>query len=325
MSVTTLTVVRPGLTTVQDLGRSGYGRFGVAANGAGDRYSAAVASALVANDITDPLLEVTATSLAFTVDRPALVAVTGAADRVEVDGHQQPVWQTIAVPAGAQVVVAEPVYGLRSYVAVGGQVQAKTTLGSVAPDPLLEVGTRLGAGDTIEVATRYAGLDHPYTVIPVFRFRVPRPAFRHDWVIDVTPGPETAQFGGEVLTTGRFEVGHDSDYVGLRLTGDTASRQGGSEILSRGVPVGAIEIPPAGGLLALLRGRLLTAGYPVVGVATTVSVDRLTQARPGDRLTFRGCTPADGIRLAREQAAVVDGLRRSVRAAFTASGLDRIH
>lgn len=325
MNVTTLTVVRPGLTTVQDRGRSGYGRFGVATNGAGDRYSAAVASVLVANDVSDPLLEVTATSLTFTVDRPSLVAVTGATERVEVDGHPQPVWQTLAVPAGAQVVVAEPVCGLRSYVAVGGQVQAPATLGSVAPDPLLEVGTRLEAGDTLEVATRYAGLDHPYTVIPVFRFRVPHPAFRHDWVIDVTPGPETAQFGHEALTTGHYEVGHDSDYVGLRLTGDTATRQGGGEILSRGVPVGAIEIPPAGGLLALLRGRLLTAGYPVVGVATTVAVDRLTQARPGDRLTFQASTPAEGIRQAREQAAMIDGLRGSVRAAFAASGLERVH
>lgn len=325
MSVTTLTVVRPGLTTVQDLGRSGYGRFGVAANGAGDRYSAAVASALVANHGTDPLLEVTATSLSFIVDRPALIAVTGAAERVEVDGFPQPVWQTLAVPAGAHVTVATPVCGLRSYVAVGGRMQAPATLGSVAPDPLLEVGTRLGAGDTLAVATRYAGLNHPHTVIPVFRFRLQRPTFRHDWVIDVTPGPESAQFGEDVLARGSFEVAPESDYVGLRLTGDTRTREGGSEILSRGVPVGAIEIPPAGGLLALLRGRLLTAGYPVVGVATTVAVDCLTQARPGDRLTFRGCTPADGIRQSRKQAALVEDLRHSVREAFAASGLDPVH
>ncbi len=325
MNVTTLTVEQPGLTTAQDLGRPGYGRLGVAANGAADRYAAAVASALVANDAHDPLLEVTATGFVFSVDRPSLVAVTGAAEEVEVDGAAQPVWQTLAVPAGARIAVAEPRRGLRSYVAVGGRLRADRTLGSVAPDPLLEVGPRLDAGATLEVATRYAGLDHPHTVIPVFRFRVDRPALTHDWTIDVTPGPDTSQFGDGVLADGAFEVAPESDYVGLRLTGSTPSRQGISEILSRGVPVGAIEIPPAGGLLALLRGRLLTAGYPVVGVATTVAVDRLAQARPGDVLRFRACSPADGIRAAREQAAILEHLARGVREALASLGLGRVH
>ena len=202
MNVTTLTVEQPGLTTVQDLGRPGYGRLGVAANGAADRYAAAVASALVANDAHDPLLEVTATGFSFSVDRPSLVAVTGAAEEVEVDGAAQPVWQTLAVPAGARVAVAEPRRGLRSYVAVGGRLRAEPTLGSVAPDPLLEVGPRLDAGETLEVATGYAGLDHPHTVIPVFRFRVDRPALSHDWSIDVTPGPDTTEFGDDVLADG---------------------------------------------------------------------------------------------------------------------------
>ena len=177
----------------------------------------------------------------------------------------------------------------------------------------------------LEAATGYAGLDHPHTVIPVFRFRVDRPALGHDWAIEVTPGPDTAEFGDDVLADGAFEVAPESDYVGLRLTGSTRTRQRSSEILSRGVPVGAIEIPPAGGLLALLRGRLLTAGYPVVGVATTVAVDRLAQARPGDVLRFRGCTPADGIRAAREQAATVEHLGHAVREALASLGLGRVH
>ena len=320
MSTTTLTVDQPGLTTVQDLGRPGLARLGVAANGAGDRHAAAVASVLVGNAPDRPLLEVTATAMSLRLDRTSLVAVTGAAEEVTVDGHRQPVWQTLVVPAGATVAVAEPRHGLRSYVAVGGEIDAPRTLGSVAPDPLLDVGTRLGAGDRLTVRSSFSGLDHPHSRIPFFRFHVDRPVLHERFTVAVTPGPETDEFGPDALA-GSYEVTPESDHVGLRLAGETPQRRDDAEILSRGVPVGAVQIPPTGGLLVLLRGRLVTAGYPVAGVATTVAVDRLAQARPGDVVSFRTVTVADAVAEVRRRAAELDTLASAVRRAFRAAGL----
>ena len=323
---TVLRVLEPGFTTVQDLGRPGYSRLGIGHNGAGDRHAAAVASALVGNDRGTPLLESTATGWSFTLDRPALVAVTGAAERVTVAGQPQPVWQTLVVPPDSPVVVTAPDRGWRSYVAVGGTLAADRTLGSVAPDPLLGVGTRLEAGQELAVRTRFDGFTHPHTVIPVFRFPVEHPAPGHAWEIAVTPGPEAAEFADDVWERlGDFEVSRDSDYVGLRLLGDAPPRRGRQEMISRGVPMGAVEVPPTDGLLVLLRGRLVTAGYPVLGVATTVAVDRLAQARPGDRIRFRPCTTAEAVAAARQQAATVTELERRVHAALRASGVERLH
>lgn len=324
--VTVLHVVDPGFTTVQDLGRPGYGRIGVGHNGAGDRHAAVVASTLVGNDPGSPLLETTATGWSFTLDRPALVAVTGAAERVTVAGQPQPVWQTLVVPPERPVMVEAPERGWRTYVAIGGDLQADRTLGSVAPDPLLGVGTRLEAGDELAVRTRFAGLTHPHTTIPVFRFTVDRPPTGPAWEIAVTPGPEAAEFPENAWEgMGDFEVGRDSDYVGLRLHGDAPERGGRQEMISRGVPMGAVEVPPTGGLLVLLRGRLVTAGYPVLGVATSVAVDRLAQARPGDLVRFRPVPTAGAVAEARGQAMTVADLARRVRAALRASGLERLH
>ncbi|MGH3347845.1 MAG: hypothetical protein ACRDO4_12775, partial [Nocardioides sp.] len=66
-------------------------------------------------------------------------------------------------------------------------------------------------------------------------------------------------------------------------------------------------------------------GYPVLGVATTVAIDRLAQARPGDRIRFRPCTTADAVAEARRQAATVTELERRVHAALRASGVERLH
>jgi biotin-dependent carboxylase-like uncharacterized protein len=323
---TRLTVLEPGFTTVQDLGRPGYSRLGVGHNGAGDRFAAAVATALVGNPRGTPLFESTATGWSFTVDRPALVAVTGAAEHVTVAGRPQPVWQTLVVPADSPLVVSAPERGWRTYVAVGGMLEAPHTLDSVAPDPLLGVGTRLEAGHELSIRTRFTGLTHPHTVIPVFRFSVDHPAAGHTWEVALTPGPEVGEFAEDVWEQlDDFEVSRDSDYVGLRLLGDAPRRRGRAEMISRGVPMGAVQVPPTDGLLVLLRGRLVTAGYPVLGVATTVAVDRLAQARPGDRIRFRPSTTAEALADVRRQAAALAELERRVHAALRASGVERLH
>ena len=323
---TVLRVGDPGLTTVQDLGRPGYGRLGVGLNGAGDRHAAAVASALVGNDADSPCSRPPPPAGRSRSTGPRSSRSPAPPTEVTVAGQPQPAWQTLVVPADRPVVVEPPDRGWRTYVAIGGSLDADRTLGSVAPDPLLGVGTRLEAGDELVVRTRFAGFTHPHTVIPVFRFPVDHPAPGHAWEIAVTPGPEAAEFAPDTWQTlGEFEVGRDSDYVGLRLLGDAPTRRGRAEMISRGVPIGAVEVPPTDGLLVLLRGRLVTAGYPVLGVATTVATDRLAQARPGDLIRFRPVTTADAVADARREAAAVTELARRVRAALRASGVERLH
>ena len=116
----------------------------------------------------------------------------------------------------------------------------------------------------------------------------------------MTAGPELEEFAPEELR-GPWTVSVQSDHVGLRAEGPTPVRAGRAEILSRGVPVGAVEVPPNGGLLVLLYGRLVTAGYPVPYVATSSSLDVLGQARPGDRLELRQVPLADAVSRARSR------------------------
>jgi allophanate hydrolase subunit 2 len=89
--------------------------------------------------------------------------------------------------------------------------------------------------------------------------------------------------------------------------------------------MGAVQVPPSGGLLVLLRGRLVTAGYPGLGVATTSAVDRLAQARPGDRIRFHQRPTGGAVAEARRQAASETDLARRAREALRASGVERLH
>ncbi|MCW2756965.1 MAG: allophanate hydrolase [Nocardioidaceae bacterium] len=315
-----LHVEQAGFAAVQDLGRPGHGGVGIAGNGAADAHAARLANTLVGNAPGRPLVEVTGSAYAFTSSADVLVAVTGAAERVSVGGAVQPAGELLTVPAGSRVTVEAPARGWRSYVAVNGLIDSASTLGSVAPDSLLGVGTRLSAGDTLTLRTRYAGLDHPHSRVPVFRLSAPRAELG---AVDVTAGPELDEFGADALD-GEYEVSPQSDQVGLRLLGPAPERSASTEILSRGVPVGAVEVPPGGGLLVLLRGRLVTAGYPVIGVATTVSVDRLGQVRPRDTLTFSRRTNDEAVAALRRRDSALGALAVRVRAALTSSGIGHV-
>lgn len=281
-----ITVESAGLAVVQDLGRPGHGDKGISVNGASDRGSAQMANVLVGNAADTPLLETTGSGTSLHFEADTLVAVTGATVRPMVAGRPAPTWDPMIVEAGATLVLPTPDQGWRTYVAVAGGLQGERLVGSVAPDPMLGVGRRLSRGDHLELSSCVCGFRHPHLVQPLFRLLARRPRWPSTVVVDVTPGPELDEFDESALR-GPWKVSPHSDHVGLRAEGPVPDRTTFTEILSRGVPVGAIQVPPSGGILVLLYGRLLTAGYPVPYVATTVSLGALGQVRPGDHLVLR--------------------------------------
>lgn len=75
----------------------------------------------------------------------------------------------------------------------------------------------------------------------------------------------------------RLEPRGERDTRGVPVTGAETSR---------GMPLGAVQLPPDGRPLVLLADRGRTGGYPVVGVVARVDLAGLAQARPGTVVTF---------------------------------------
>ena len=319
-----LRVERAGQATVQDLGRPGYGAIGVAVNGAVDQHAARVASLLVGNAENAALVEVTGSELVLRVEDDVLVAVTGAAREVLVDGHPAPAWEPLLLAAGSVLGVPVAATGYRSYVAVNGAIRADRVLGSVAPDRLLEVGTRLSAGDRLEVESRYAGT-RPDDLAGLFRLGVRPAAYPLIVRVPVTVGPDLDRLVlGAAALDQPLRLLPQSDEVGLRFGCTPVERTRSEEILSRGVPLGAVEVVPDGGLIILMRGRLVTAGYPVVAVVTTEGLDRLAQVRPGDEVRLEVVDVAAARAALRARAEERAALAGRVHTAFTSRGLGEV-
>lgn len=314
----TLTVDHTGHATVQDLGRFGHSRYGLPVNGALDQYSARVANVLCGNEEQTPLVEITALDFACTPSTDVLLAVTGSPAAVTVGGLPQPQWEPIAVWRGQRVAITGIQHGLRVYLAVYGGIGAEYLLGSCAPDTILGFGRTLRPGDDIAIAADCPPPDHPFARHPLFRVRPPRPRFGPQWTIDVTDGPDIAEFGDSArrLLESDFVVTPRSNHIGLRLSGLVPRRRAGGEVLSRGVPVGAIEVPAGDELLVLHRGRGVTAGYPVLAVVTSTALSPLGQVRPGQTVRFRRRTVAEAVAAHRAERAVLRTLRERVATIF---------
>jgi biotin-dependent carboxylase-like uncharacterized protein len=316
----TLTVTQAGHAVVQDLGRFGRSRSGLPVNGALDQYSARVANVLAGTAENAPLVEITALDFACTPSADVLVAVTGAPADVTVDGARRTQWEPLTVHAGQTIRVSGIRDGLRVYLAVHGGVAAAYLLGSCAPDTILGFGRTLRAGDELTLTTRLPPIDHPVFRHPVFRLRPPVPRFGEPWTVDVTDGPEIAEFGASAdrLFGEPFTVTARSNHVGLRLGGRVPRRETAGEVLSRGVPVGAVEVPAGDELLVLHRGRGVTAGYPVLAVVTTAGLSALGQVRPGQTVRFRRRAVEDAVSAHLAQHHAMRALHQRVSTVFNA-------
>lgn len=312
------------MAVITDLGRLQGPRYGLPANGALDQYSARVANILVGNLEDDPLLEVTAFDARFRVTTDALIAVTGAEAGLRVDEAVLPSWEPVTVRAGQTISIQQITSGMRCYLAVHGSFDVPYLLDSCAPDAGVGFASTLGDTSSIPLRRPAGAPISEYWGQSLFNLQVLRPHIGDTVVIDVIDGPDVAEFNGtsDRLFAEPYTVTAKSNHVGLRLSGAPAPvRTSHVEKVSRGVPIGALEVPPGDELLVLHRGRGVTAGYPVLGVVSSTSLDTLGQVRPGQRVALRSIGIAQAIRDTRAWRDELTALRRRVAMAFSSLGL----
>ncbi|MEW2396115.1 biotin-dependent carboxyltransferase family protein [Streptomyces sp. NPDC046862] len=325
MKTVALDVTSTGwITTFQDLGRCGTEQRGVPTGGAADQHSAAVANLLAGNPRGAALIENLGGELALVPDTDVLLAVTGAPSRVTVAGSTADSWAPLVVPAGHEVRVrGDMSRGLRTYVAVNGTLSTERLLGSAAPDPRMGFGQRVAPGARVLLETAFRGFGRRPFEAALFRLPVPVPRFDDGpWVVDVvaTHGARSLPGIREVIEESVYVVTPRSDHVGLRLDGPVLHPDTDTEIVSHGVPVGALQIPHADELIVLGRYRSLTAGYPIVGVASRASLSLLGQAGPGREVRFRWIDRETSLRRLARCETEVRALARAVAGAFGALG-----
>ncbi|MBA2776574.1 MAG: 5-oxoprolinase subunit PxpB [Chloroflexia bacterium] len=277
-------------TSVQDLGRPGHGRLGVAPGGAVDRAALIAGNRLVGNADDAAGLECTLTGPHLRFLRPGRIAVTGAELGARLNGLRVPSGAARVVGAGDELTFKRGEgNGARAYLCLGGGIDVPVRLGSRSTDLMAGFGGFQGRALRMGDRLRRRNVGADVESQPALGPWPPQERPLQGNVFRVARGPQFDRFDDDAwktFTTREFTVSSQSNRLGIRLDGPSILPNGGADIISEGIVTGAIQITGEGQPIVMLPSRATIGGYPKIATVVFADLDRLGQLRPGDRIRF---------------------------------------
>jgi antagonist of KipI len=280
-------VQNPGLfTTVQDLGRKGFGPLGVSSSGAADPISLRLGNLLVGNPEDAAALEMTLLGGVFLFPEGAVLALSGSDFGATLDNLPIDSWLSFEARRGQTLRLGPTRSGARSYLCVQGGIAVKPFLGSSSTHILSGLGgfegRPLRKGDVVCIGSA----SQPYRrrrVAPHILSRLsPRKILR------CTPGPQSERFpesAQRLFYDSIYFVSEESDRMGLRLEGPALPESSG-DMITEGVSLGAIQVPRGGLPIILFVDQQTTGGYPKIANVISADMPSVGQLRPRDEIHF---------------------------------------
>src|SRR6266446_6651139 len=209
-------VQAPGLlTTVQDLGREGFGPLGVSPSGAADAISLRLGNRLVGNAEGAAGLEMTLLGGTFVFPDGGIVALTGSDFGATVEGAQVGLWTSMEVKPGQTLRLGPTRSGTRCYLCVRGGVAVEFFLGSASTHILSGLGGHEGRslrkGDILKIGAANGAVSERRLSLNALKHVLPRKVLR------VTPGPQSDWFpeaAQRMFYESRYRVAEESNRMG---------------------------------------------------------------------------------------------------------------
>ncbi|MEX0606303.1 MAG: biotin-dependent carboxyltransferase family protein [Marinobacter sp.] len=277
------------LALLQDAGRFGVRHLGVTQGGPADLHGWAWANYLAGNHWGAPALEITFGGLKLIAEQDLTVAIAGADLTAKFNDKPLPLWRTVTLTKGDQLTFGTPANGLRAYLAVAGGFAAEAVLASVSCVVREKLGGFDGQGNRLKDGDQ---LTVTNTASKPCERQAPdhtRPDYSSAATLDLLTGAQIAAFTGKSIFdafNAEWRVDNRADRMGVRLTGPKLQCNVES-LVSEGISLGAIQVPPDGQPIALLNDRQTIGGYPRLGNLTPLAASRLAQCQPGQVVKFR--------------------------------------
>ena len=284
-----------GPITIQDSGRRGWRRFGVPAAGPMDELAFAGANLLAGNPNEAAMLEIGGGDILLRAMSDCTIAVTGAGYGLTVNVWEYPLWGSYFVRKGWMIRLEKSGFGMWTYLAVTGGIEAPVVLGSRSTYLRGRFGGMEGraiqAGDLLRPGeARHAPAEAAGRSIS----SEGRPTYTREPLIEFVRGPQSESIGDQswkTLTTSSYQVGAASDRMGYRLEGPRLKHRGSADLLSEGMTAGSIQVPADGAAIIMMADCATTGGYPKIGCVIRADLPLLAQCTPGkDHVQFRETT-----------------------------------
>ncbi len=279
-------VLNPGvLSLIQDTGRFGFADHGLSNGGPVDSIAFNWANRILQNHPDATCIEISIGGLVLKSQVHCGICVTGAVMPFTINGIKQTQWQAIQVKPGDVIAFSYASQGLRAYLSVSFGFQVQPSFGSTATVLREKIGglngTQLCKGELLaskqqeQVKLLYLPLEHQVKYHSNINLRV-------------VLGYQTELFSDaqrSIFFNSSYKVSKHYDRMGYRLSGHKVTCHTES-LLSEGICLGAIQIPPDGQPIVLLNDRQTMGGYPKIGSVLSLDLAKLSQCSAGANVTF---------------------------------------
>lgn len=295
------------LCQLQDLGRTGYQRYGVSRSGAMDPFSLRLANILAGNPQGEACLEFALAGAVFEVTARRLHFAFVGNFPVVINDEPFPANASYTLARGERLEIgaSDGKNGTHGYLAVAGGFAAQPQLGSRSTH------LRSGIGGFSDEIRRGVALPTRLDEAPVAVERqlpstlCPEPAR----TIRVVEGPQSGFFNDDAKRTffdTEWQISPNSDRMGFHLGGATIVSEQSGSMISEPVSPGSVQVPPGGQPIVLMPDCGTVGGYPKI--ATVISVDRgrLAQMRVGTKVVFEAVGVDQAQALLHEQEAKME-------------------
>ena len=294
-------VLKSGVqTTVQDLGRYGYSDFGISSSGPADSLSFRIANMIVGNTEDLAGLEMTLLGGDFEFDSDTEVAITGSQFNISINGKEAPHNKPFHVKKNQILSIGMTKEGARCYLSVKGGIKIKNYLNSKTTHIMSGMGGLMGRslkkGDLLKInesdkinTTNISNKIHDINTS----------------IIRTNRGLQSSYFSEntwKTFTSQTFTVSDVFSRMGIRLRGNSIHSSKGNEILTEGIPVGAIQVPGGGEPIISFVEHQTTGGYPKIANVISADLCKVGQLKPGDKFQFElvSFEEAESLRLDQE-------------------------
>lgn len=279
------------LTTAQDLGRTGFRRFGINPNGAMDKTAARLINILLGNNENEAVLEVHFPAPQVLFEADAVIALGGADFGGKIGAEKIENWRPVLVKKGNILSFEKKISGNRAYFAVKGGFQIEKWLESAATNLKAEIGGfeggKLKEGDRIffNQWTKDKLQRTNYKISPSLL-----PLYNSFPTVRVTKGAEFKDLtepSKQTFVLEDYKIRQESDRMGFRFEGAGLVLRNRQELLSSAVNFGTIQLLPNNQLIILMADHQTTGGYPRIAHVIENDLPLVAQLGANDKIAFK--------------------------------------
>ncbi len=283
----TIEFLRAGIfSSVQDMKRIGFKKYGIPKSGPMDEYSHILSNWLVDNDIYSETIEFTHLGPKIRFNFDSQIGVFGCICDISLNKREITIGKTYQVKDGDILDIGKCFKGIRGYLAISGSMDIKKNFYSFSTYDKINIGGLNGRkfknNDILPFKTS-SSTQSSKKIPESFNRR-----YNLSNTIRVVKGIHFDFFDKESLS-GNFSILPESDRMGIRLRGNLKMSKD-QEINSTVVSKGTIQVPRDGNPIILMSDAQSTGGYPIIGSVSAVDIPKLAQFKPNTNIVVKYIT-----------------------------------